>query len=148
MTGFEISDFLYISGVVCDHNLVMDAEYRLPNLGWITGPFSNSLAKFQREFKVSDYAPQANDCDDFAMDAYFLARKLHRNTKEIKSGLAFGIIAYQVDKESINKELGHALNFFVSAPEGKPTLYFYEPQQCEIATLSEDEKRNTYFYLV
>ena len=149
MTGFEIADLLVASGIVTARPIILDDKYRLPDYSWVTSTFASKLRKFQNDLHLNRWTEVSNDCDDFSEDARFLMRKLHRNTHEGNQyGIAFGIIAYQADVESPNKELGHELNFFISIIDGKPTLNFFEPQTGLISNLSVKERQNTYYYLV
>ena len=113
-----------------------DSKYAVPSLSWVKGAFTKDWRDFIGMLKVADYAPSANDCDDFARLAATLAQVCHHRTKghPEDTGLAFGECWYQ------SKEGLHAANAFMY---GQPLkLGFYEPQAFKVVTLTDKEKQS------
>ncbi len=113
-----------------------DSNYAVPTLSWVKGAFSKDWRDFVGMLKVADYAPSANDCDDFARLAATLAQVCHHRTKghPTDTGLAFGEIWYQSPQGL------HAINVFVFGKDLE--LGFYEPQACKVVTLTEQEMKS------
>ena len=116
-----------------------DSKYAVPSLSWVKGAFSKDWRDFVGMLKVADYAPSANDCDDFARLAATLAQVCHHRTKghPTDTGLAFGEIWYQSPQGL------HAINVFVFGKDLE--LGFYEPQAFKVVSLTEEEKNSSIY---
>ena len=121
----------------------VDAAYVLPTLDWVKGSFSQAFASFKFQLNNGQWKSEANDCDDFARFGAFFAQYLHHNTQNrIKNtALCFGEFGYQKKDMS-----GHAINVFLYRDQGKVYIGFYEPQTCEVITLTKEEMSACQFY--
>ena len=116
-----------------------DSKYAVPSLSWVKGAFTKDWRDFIGMLKVADYAPSANDCDDFARLCATLAQICHHRTKghPTDTGLAFGEIWYQSPQGL------HAINVFVFGKDLE--LGFYEPQAFKVVSLTEEEKNSSIY---
>ena len=127
----------YGSPVQPDLFSVVDRVYAKPTLEFLEGAFSKSLWSVQNFFGAASWSEEANDCDDFARCAAFLAQLLHYRTpgRPPASALAVGELWYVRD----NGE-GHAINIAFT----DKGVVCYEPQTRAIVTLSPAEKNNCF----
>lgn len=121
----------------------VDSAYVLPTLDWVKGSFSQAFASFKFQLNNNQWKSEENDCDDFARFGAFFAQYLHHNTpNKIKNtSLCFGEFGYQ--KKDLS---GHAINVFLYREKGKVNVGFYEPQTCEVITLTKEEVSTCQFY--
>lgn len=127
----------YGSPVQADLFSVVDRVYAKPTLEFLEGAFSKSLRSVQNFFGVAAWSVEANDCDDFARCAAFLAQLLHYRTpgRPPASALAFGELWYVKDSGE-----GHAINIAFT----DKGVVCYEPQTRSIVTLSVTEKGSVF----
>lgn len=113
----------------------VDRDYALVAEKWV-GKFGSRFPYWQRQVLATiSYEPEWNDCDDFAEDARYLARLLHRNTREKPDGaLAFGLFKYQTDAGG-----WHAINVVACREDGRIYPVFFEPQTAQVVKLSPAE---------
>lgn len=123
--------------------LETDEYYALPTLDWIKGDFSTAFASFKYQLAVSQWKSQANDCDDFARFAAFFAQYLHHNTPDKLSNTALGFGEFYYFKTG---QGWHAINVFMHREGGSVKLGFYEPQTCQVISLSRQEMDSCVFY--
>ena len=93
------------------------------------------------------YAAERFDCEDLALEAVVLARKLHaQSTKELH-GLACGWLYYTPTKQTLGVQYGnqdHALAWFITGKAGNETILFFEPQRSYTVPLEPEELQSVY----
>lgn len=143
ITAAQLAEVFEQAGISSFLGSIADKSYCCFALDFIQKEFSAGLAKFQFDLGIKDYKPEENDCDDFAADASFYARLLHRRDKDRPrgAGLACGKFYFRRD-DGVN----HAIDWFVvNTPDGL-RLIKYEPQQCAVLGLSEAETTSCFFF--
>lgn len=123
--------------VTPSQEIYLDEFYFIPNFYWVKDEFSKSLESLKKTLKISTWWPENNDCDNFSCAARFLANLLNTNSTMKQAGLAFGEFYYITRQGG-----GHAINFFISKPDGELEVFFLEPQDGKIVTLTEEEKQS------
>lgn len=134
----DLKTLMWDSGLSSMTEYTLDSEYGLPTEGWITDILYPALFNELKKDGLWRYAPESNDCDDFAARARLLANKLNNLTENSgKRGIAFGEYHY------IRRDGGaHALNFAIVKTNNSKQPYklvFFEPQTSKIVYLTEKE---------
>lgn len=143
LTSQEVVNFMSDKCPTSYQYSVRDAKYSLPARSYIEGGFSTALKSFLFQLNSNEWKTEENDCDDFAVAAFFLMSFLHHNTahKVSQTGLAFGEFHYmRADGQ------GHAINVAIAREGEKLSLVFYEPQTYSIVELSKEEIESCVFW--
>lgn len=133
ISGFQIETVLREHGVEPFNQIILDSRYVMTTADYIKGQFTDDMKHNLFVLGRSAYKPQANDCDDFAIEAWALAR---RANPADDSALAFGWLSYEVGGSGDR----HLINFWIGKGEKGWTLNFYEPQIGRMVLLTDDEK--------
>lgn len=136
ITSEQLIDAFDAAGVGESALTIMDSQYSLPSFDWVANEFADSLRENLNATSSWYYIKERNDCNQFALQAWSLARLAHVNSTSNKSGLAFGMFIYTQE----NKATHHALNVFLHRNNNNEIkLGFFEPQTQKIAHLTDME---------
>lgn len=142
MTGDDLKLFLD-ANLACDSGIVVDAEYALLSREDFFERFAEAFSFNKQKLRVDVYREEINDCDDFSLYAFTLARLAHKLQYSGRKSLGVGMLAYRMDKGG-----AHAIIFAVVKEDATFKLLFMEPQTCQQANLSSMEKLNAIYYYV
>ena len=135
LTFDEVKAHLDEWGLADADLLLADATYAFFTVEFVTGDFAvaaeNYLAKI-----VGNYEAEDADCDDFAEACACFAHAVHRKTltRPRETAVAFGEFWFTTHEGE-----GHAINCFISLISDVWKLLFFEPQTCELVTLTPEE---------
>lgn len=122
---------------------VADLSWRLPSEVWIGGALAVKARAYLLRKGLLPYAPESNDCDDYADEVKRLAKRMHAWT--IRKGLApsgtalaFGSFWYQSPGGP------HAINAALCRESAQFKLVFFEPQTQRIISLTRKEINSCY----
>ena len=120
---------------------IADNTYRQLSEPFIADAFSTALRAWLVTFNNETWQSESWDCDDYAMEATMLMRRLHKATPGSKgTAPAFGFIWYESGTRGL-----HAINFAIC---GKRKVVYYEPQLQRIVQLTDAEKQSIEFVYV
>lgn len=130
ITGNDINRIMTEIGVPSEvtnpYGVLADANYMMPTIEWFQYKFVpawNGLLKFM---ELSQYVPEAFDCDDYARLCAAFAGILNARTVLQQNlgprSLALGEFWYRPPSG------GHAMNFFLHKLDGVIKVQFFEPQ--------------------
>lgn len=135
----DITNAWHMAGSKADFT-PMDDEYYQPSRDFLTGEFSQALHVNLEMQKLLEYQEQANDCDDFAVEAWAQMRRMHSRTVRKLSlephGIAFGIVIYT---PAWGEGGAHMINWAMLGAQ----IVFYEPQRQKIVELTREEIETT-----
>lgn len=131
------------ANLACDSGIIVDEDYALLTREDFFGRFAEALDFNKQKLRVDVYRAEINDCDDFSLYAFTLARLAHKLQFKGKKSLGVGMLAYRMDSGG-----GHAIIFAVIKEESVFRLLFMEPQTCQQAQLSSTEKLNAIYYYI
>ena len=136
MTSAELNALLTAADFNCGDIQFSDRAYVCPMKDWVLGEFAEAFRRQRQVFKVDNYEPESNDCDDFARDAVTFAEKLHVRTGEHRdAALAIGLLHYTRDAGG-----AHAVNLWAVDNNGTREIIVVEPQTGQEIKLSESER--------
>lgn len=150
LAGYELTGYLKVQHNLRAQAIELDEDYAPVSKKFILGEFSRYFERELRRKGLLTPRLQTNDCEDFALRAMLEARYLHHETHPGLSGIAFGMVLYQIGGLGGNR---HWLNFGVNWKNVKApapvvlNLFFYEAFTREEAFPTQQEL-NTCEYLV
>lgn len=127
---------------------IMDREYSCPALDYLQNDFANDFALMLAREGLTEWKPEANDCDNFAIRAMDEAQKAHVRSRERdgNKGIAFGCFYYYPEWA---KGGAHAINFaIIRAVDGSYHPVFFEPQSFGLRNLTQAERESCFGYYV
>jgi len=130
LTGYLRKDW----GINPANVMVADREYVRPAADWFYGEFALASGILFGQLGLRQFAPERNDCDDFARGAAWLSQVLHHRTSIERTALAVGEFWYF---RKGNPEDEHAVNIAIDHNR-KPM--FMEPQNQQRIELTEAER--------
>ena len=119
-----------------------DRTYSVPSQDWVADVFSRYHWGAR-----TPYAAERFDCEDLALEAVVLARKLHAQSTTELHGLACGWLYYTPTKQTLGVQYGnqdHALTWFITGTKGNETILFFEPQRSYTVPLEPEELQSVY----
>jgi hypothetical protein len=145
MTGQQLTQLLAARGAQPLDLVLCDEEYVSPGKTWLRGSFADTLQGNLKALGLSDWKPEAFDCDKFARLAWAFATIDHARTPgRPAAGLAFGIFMYQPDGFTSG---GHAINVVICGANAEDILFF-EPQTQREVTLTQEEIESCYCVII
>lgn len=150
ITNSKIWQIMHHQGINPMAQITLDSMYAVPDQVSMSD-FWKQYANLLRQLNFWEYHAEDNDCDDFAIGAWWFMRAAYRRTKILEknpdsSAVSLGIFAYQPEKQASS----HMINFMVDTN----SITFYEPQpQGELPpgqpkSLTNEEAMSCYAYAI
>lgn len=149
LTEISASDIVRVfadAGILSAVCSVADRDFVCFEQDFLEHEFSAGLQEFQWNLGLYGFEDEANDCDDFAADANFYARLVHRRApnRPAKRALAAGRLYCQLTPG--DAKTNHAIDWFIVNTPAGLRLVTYEPQRQAVFGLSSAQRDTCFFW--